>query len=63
MWFLVFEVVVLFGVVIFGVLFVVAGFLKVFASWLTRLGKSDAHAVAILLPRGHWEGFLGRDFG
>jgi hypothetical protein len=47
---LVFEDVVVFGMVVFGVLIVVAGFfMKVFVSRLSRFGRSDAHAVVILL--------------
>ena len=61
---LVFEDVVVFGLVVFGVLIVVAGFfMRVFVSRLPRFGRNDAHAAAILLPCGHLEGFLGRDFG
>ena len=59
---LVFEDVVVFGMVVFGVLIVGAGFfMRVFVSRLPRFGRSDAYAVAILLLCDIGR-VLGRDF-
>ena len=59
---LVFGDVVVFGMVVFGVLIVVAGFfIRVFISLLTSVGSDDAHAVSLLRP-WHWQGFFERGF-
>jgi hypothetical protein len=61
--FLIFEGVVVFGMVVFGALIVVSGFfMRVFISGLTSAGSGDANADSLLRP-GHWEGFFGRVFG
>jgi hypothetical protein len=61
---LVFEDVVVFGMVVFGVLIVGAGFfMRVFISCLSSAGSGDANAASLLRPCGHWEGFFERDFG
>ena len=60
---MVFEDVVVFGMVVFGVLIVGAGFfMRVFVSRLPRFDRSEAYAGAILLlyiGKGFWEGNLG----